>query len=154
MHLFCYDWKWKKSRYISIGCLNSAALLILFVCWGFSFRSTAFLSLGYVTTPGEGLQIFIYARNSWALSSEGFFCLSHLLWHGTSVYNGHLQGPVTLTPIADRWAVELSLHVLTIYVCRGWDSNTQPSACEANTLTHCAITTGYSIWRLHDHYKS
>ena len=45
------------------------------------------------------------------------------------VYTGHLRGPVTLTPIAERLAVELSLPVSTTRVCRGWDSNTQPSAC-------------------------
>ena len=28
--------------------------------------------------------------------------------------------------------------VLTTYVCRGWDSNTKPSACEANDQTHRA----------------
>ena len=32
-------------------------------------------------------------------------------------------------------AIELSLPVLTTYVCRGWDSITQPSPCEANALT-------------------
>ena len=33
----------------------------------------------------------------------------HLLCHGTSVDNGHLRGPLTLTPIAEHLAVELSL---------------------------------------------
>ena len=42
----------------------------------------------------------------------------------TSVYNGHHRGPVTLTPIAERLAVELSLPVYTTQVFRGWDSNT------------------------------
>ena len=36
-----------------------------------------------------------------------------LLWHGSSVYAGHLRGPVTLAPIAERLAVELSLPVLS-----------------------------------------
>ena len=31
-----------------------------------------------------------------------------LLWYGTSVYNGHLWGPVTLTPVAERLALKLS----------------------------------------------
>ena len=35
-----------------------------------------------------------------------------------------------------QWS--FSLPVFTTKVCRGWDSKTQPSACEANTLTHCA----------------
>ena len=50
----------------------------------------------------------------------------------TSVYNSHLREPLVLTPVAERLAVELSLPVLTTE-----DSNTQPSACEANVLTHC-----------------
>ena len=40
---------------------------------------------------------------------------SHLLGHGESVYNGHLQGPVTLTPIAESLKVELSLPFFTTY---------------------------------------
>ena len=40
--------------------------------------------------------------------------MPHLLWHGASVYNGHLRGPVTLIPIAERLAVELLLPVLRI----------------------------------------
>ena len=58
-----------------------------------------------------------------AIEQWGYFRLPHLLWHGASVYNGHLWGPVTLTPIAEHWAVELSLPVLTTLDCRGWDSN-------------------------------
>ena len=46
----------------------------------------------------------------------GFFSVSHLLWHGISVYNGHLRGPVTLTPIPESLAVELSLSVFTTYL--------------------------------------
>ena len=52
-------------------------------------------------------------------------------------YNGHLRGPVTLTPIAERLAMT--------YVCRGWDSNTQPSPCGSNALTHCAIAAARTI---------
>ena len=48
-----------------------------------------------------------------AIEQWGFFSVSHLLWHGSSVYNGHLRGPVTLTPIAERLAVELSRPVFT-----------------------------------------
>ena len=33
---------------------------------------------------------------------------------------------MTHTPNAERFAVEMSLSVLTTLVCRGWDSNTQP----------------------------
>ena len=58
------------------------------------------------------------------------FSVPHLLWHGASFYNGHLHGPVTVTPIA-----EPSLPVFTTNVCRIWDSNTQPSACSVYRCT-------------------
>ena len=45
---------------------------------------------------------------------------------------------MTLTPSAERLEVELSIPVFTTHVCRGLDSNTQLSACEANALTDCA----------------
>ena len=48
-----------------------------------------------------------------AVEQWGFFSVSHLLWHGASVYNGHPRGSVTLTTIAERLAVELSLPVFT-----------------------------------------
>ena len=46
-----------------------------------------------------------------AIEQWGFFSVPHLLWHGASVYNGHLQGLVSLTSNAQRLAVELSLPV-------------------------------------------
>ena len=73
-----------------------------------------------------------------AIEQWGFFSVPHLLWHRTSVYNGHFRGPLTLTPIAEGLATVLSLTVLTTKVCRNWDSNTQHSACGANALTNCA----------------
>ena len=47
---------------------------------------------------------------------------------------------VLITPNAKHLAVEQSLPVLTTWVCRGWDSNTQHSACGANALTQHATT--------------
>ena len=55
-----------------------------------------------------------------AIEQWGFFSVPHiLLWHGASIYYGHLRGPVTLTHYAERMTK----------VCRGWNLNTQPSAC-------------------------
>ena len=75
-----------------------------------------------------------------AIEQWGFFRVPHLLWHSASVYNGHLRGPVTLAPIAELLAMELSLPVFTstTKVCRGWDSNSKPSTCGANALIHRA----------------
>ena len=87
-----------------------------------------------VTITDEGLQILTYARHSWPLSSE-----RSLACH-TYCDREHLfimVISVTLTPIAERLAVELSLTVFTTKVCRGWDSNTQPSVWWANALTNC-----------------
>ena len=39
----------------------------------------------------------------------------------------------TYTRHSGHWAV--ALPDITTYVCRGWNSNTQPSACGANALT-------------------
>ena len=59
---------------------------------------------------------------------------------GASVYNDHLRGLVTLTPIAERLAVRLSLPVFTSWVGCGWDSNTQSSVCGSNARTLCVTT--------------
>ena len=85
---------------------NWAAALFLFV-WSFSSHLRIFHSYGDFTNACWGLQILTYARHSWS------FCVSHLQWHGTSVYNGHLRGPVTLTLVAERLAIESS-HILRL----------------------------------------
>ena len=51
-----------------------------------------------------------------AIEQWRFFNVPHPLRHGLTLYNGHLRGPVTLTPVAERrLAVELSLPVFTTY---------------------------------------
>ena len=48
-----------------------------------------------------------------ATAQWGFVNVPHLLWHGASLYiHGHFRGPVTLTPVAERLAIKLSLHVV------------------------------------------
>ena len=32
-----------------------------------------------------------------------FFSMPHLLLHRSSIYNGHLRGPLALTPVVERW---------------------------------------------------
>ena len=79
----------------------------LFVC--FSFHSRIFQSYADVIIAGEGLQNWTYARHLLPLNSERSLAC-HI---GASVYNGHLRGPETLIPIAERLVVELSLPVFT-----------------------------------------
>ena len=44
-----------------------------------------------------------------AIDQQWVFSVSHLLWHGISVYHGHLRGPVTLARALGRVAVTLSI---------------------------------------------
>ena len=57
-----------------------------------------------------------------AIEQWRFFNVPHHLWHGPILYNGHLQGTVTHTPIAKRLAVEQSQPVFTTLVCHSWDN--------------------------------
>ena len=89
--------------------------MFLFVYGVLSSHSRIFHSYGDVTIADEGLQILTYARHSWPWSSEGSLTC-HTYW--PTLYNGHLRGPVTLTHVAERLTVELSLPVFTTQVCR------------------------------------
>ena len=104
-------------------CASLMILVWFFVC-GLSSQSRFFHSYGDVTIVCEGPQILTYARHSWPLTSEGYLAFhtccdtGHpfimVIPEGASVYNGHLRGPLTLTPIAGHLAVELSLPVLPL----------------------------------------
>ena len=95
--------------------------------WVFLSSWRTFPSYGDVTIYGEGLQIFTWrTRHPWPSSSEGSLACHKKMWHGTSLYNGHLRGLMTLTPVAECLAVERSLAVLTTYrsVAAGiWTTN-------------------------------
>ena len=71
------------------------------------------------------------AWHSWSLNSEG-----SIACHTYCETGRRLRGPVTFTTIAERLAVELSLSVFTTLLWRGWESNTQPSACRSSPLRH------------------
>ena len=73
----------------------------------------SFFSSSKLRNTGEGLQILTYARHSWSLSSEGSLACHTECYTGQLFIIGHLLGTVTLTIIAERLAVELSLPVLT-----------------------------------------
>ena len=92
----------------------------MIVCFGFLRPSSRnFSSYGDDTYASEGLQILTCARHSCPLSSEG--SLAHLLWHGGSVYTGHLRGPKTLTPIAERWDEVHSIKTERFWCCN-WNA--------------------------------
>ena len=115
--------------------------------WILSFLKVCLFIWGYCLTRQFSL---IWRRHQYRwktmLGTHGYWAvrvlkLSTPTVTGTFVYYGHLRGPLALTPITERLAAELSLLFFTTSVCCGWDSNTQPSACGANALTHCANAT-------------
>ena len=65
--------------------------------------------------------------------------------NGKSIYNGNLRGTVTLPPIAERLAIELSPPVFTTYICCGWDSNNKSSAGGANAFTPAPSPRSLSV---------
>ena len=122
----------------------SCPKVCLFVCLYGVYRTTRefFTHMGTSSLPVKGCKLIDLCSALMAIEQWGFFSVPHLLWHGASVYNGHLRRPATLTPIAERLAMELSLSVFT---CRGWDSNTHPSACGNNALTNSATASKMGI---------
>ena len=60
-----------------------------------------------------------------AIEQWGFISVPYLLWHGASVYNGHLRGPVKRTPIYCRAFTNgtVTTCFFTTQVCRGWDTD-------------------------------
>ena len=63
---------------------------------------------------------------------------THLLWHVTSVYNGHLQRPVIPTPVIERLA--MSWHYLFWRLRSVAAGIRTPTLREANALTDCATS--------------
>ena len=59
-----------------------------------------------------------------------------LLGHGLTLSNDHLRGLVTLTPVAERLALELTLPILNTEVCPDRGSNPHlPHALRTLTTT-------------------
>ena len=97
--------------------------LFIYLYWVFFRPTREFFT--HVKTSTLSVKGCKFWPNSTIMAIEQwrFFSVSHhLLWHGSSVYNGHLRGPGTLTPNAER-LVDLGLSRL------GFEH--QPSDCAA-----------------------
>ena len=83
-------------------------------CWFGIFRQTREFLTHMETSPlpvkGCIIWPMLGTYGHWAVRVPS----PHLLWHGAFIYNGQLQGPVTLTPNAECLAVDLSLPVITL----------------------------------------
>ena len=93
--------------------INSFVQKYTNVCLFLFFCLTRELFTNMEPITGEGLHILTYARHSSPLGSEGSLACHTYCGTGHPYNNGHLRGPVTLTPNDERFAVELSLPVLT-----------------------------------------
>ena len=135
--LFFYSVMASKLNLMSFTLYMFASVCLKFFVSLYNFSSILEMSSLQVTACNVDICSALMAIEQWE-----FVIVPHLMWHGASVYNGHLRWSMTLTYIAERLAMELSQHVLTTKVCRGWDSNTlfQPSSFEANAFPHCATS--------------
>ena len=111
----------KKIREISV--VKAIPFTYLFVCL---FGVYLFHPYGNITSANFDLCSALMA----------ILRVPHLLWHGAFVYNGHLRGPVTLTLIAERLAVELWLPVFTTGLSR---QEFEHRIFRLIYLTRCAI---------------
>ena len=123
-----------------ILCLFVCSSVCLFGIYRSPWEFFTHMETSPLTMEGYKFWPMLYTYGHWAM---------RVLWRATPTetrdvrLDGHLKGSVTLTPIAQRLSVELSLPVFTAYVCRCWDSNTQPSACGMIAQTDCAIAAVY-----------
>ena len=73
---------------------NNMHHLCLLVCLFFLYSHLRFFHSN-VTIASERAANFDLCSALMAIEQWGFFSMPHLLWHGASVYNGHLLRPVT-----------------------------------------------------------
>ena len=100
----------------------SANFYLLF-CLGFFVLLENFSLIWRRHHDGQGLQMFTYARHLWPLSREGEGSLACQSYCDTGhpLINVISEDPMTLTSIAERLTVELSLPVLTTQVLYNLD---------------------------------
>ena len=120
-----FSFVWRKSF---VFFFKNVDEICLFVC-SLSSQSRMFHWFGNVTITGEGLQILTTDRHSLSLSSEGSLaCHTYCDTRHSFI--------MVISEDSLHSNLKPSLSVFTTYVCSGWDSNIQPSACGANALIH------------------
>ena len=127
------------NQHIKVLCLESCmyptlsdlAVTYTYIClfvWDFTSHSRIFnhMDTSTLTVKGFKFRPILGTLSYWAM--RVLRCDTSAMKHETSVYFGHIWGSSTCTHVAERVAV----------VCRGWDSYSQPSACDANVLINCS----------------
>ena len=136
-----YHWKISKTfTYL-------ANIYICLFDWSYSSNSRIFHSFGDVTIAWKSCKFWpmLGTYGHWAV--RVLQRATPIVTRDICLYicNGHLQGPVILTPIAESIAVKLSLPVFTTWIRCGCDSNTQPFACAKHNEICVRISTVISI---------
>ena len=97
-------------------------------------------SSGDVKIADEALQIRTLARHK----KRTFFCVSHLPWHVTFVYDVIVEDILHLPPVTERFALELFVYyvfIRLIFVPTGTRTHNCPQArrCLWNVLKLCSF---------------
>ena len=141
---------WKTDRHLDVSLSFVSrtfakhyiyAYVCFFVCLMFFRPTREFLThieKSLLPVKGRIFWPILDTHGHWAVGF--FFSVPHILWHGASDYHGHLRGPLILTSVAERLAVELSLPVLTTKVCRGCDSNLRDEGSNCATAAVVIIS--------------
>ena len=110
-------------------------LFVLFVCLFGVFRPTRGFFTHMETSPSlvKGCEFWpvLGIHGHWAVHVGSLTCHTYC----------DTRHPFIIVISEDLWHTccwAFSSGAVTTKVCRGWDSNTQPSSCEVNALAHCA----------------
>ena len=134
--------RWAKLISTKSLCFRMGGNVINYSKWSwrkvfFCPTQECFTHMETLSMPVKDLQIFTHFWHSWPLSSESSLVCQTYCETGHPVILSS-RGSVTLTPIAKRLAVELSLSVFTSWVCCCLDFRHPPfPSCErSDPLRH------------------
>jgi hypothetical protein len=89
------------SKYWEVIKMNPTHLIDWLIIYSFMSCSRIFNLYGDITIAGEGLQNLGLSLALRAFEQGGIFIMSHLLWHGTSVFPVSSEGPPHLVTFYD-----------------------------------------------------
>ena len=118
-------------RFTQLGLFDTRTVFQLFVC-GFFVPLKKFFTMWRRHHCRWRASTFDLCSALMVIEQWGFLNVPNLLWHGQTFYNGHHWGPMSLTPVAERLAIELSLSMMKRPVIEP-----RSSACKASAIRHC-----------------
>ena len=125
---FCTFIQYHTPMYLTSILSICASIHVIIFCM-YTLKENVFVCLGIFVPifflPNIG------PHGHWAVR---FFSMPHLLWHGSTFYNGHIWGPVTLTPIVELLVVEMSLPVFKRLGSIMTGIEPLSPACDTNSL--------------------